>query len=255
MKNKFLLLFPLLLVVAMANQAQPDFTELHHEWMDRVNEEDTLNGLLFGRGYLLYRNGEALNGTPAASDRFNPGFDRELSTYRRLRLFRQDDGRYLTLGTVSYGSVPHILLTGWRLTPGGWKREIDLLLPEETDHDLTPGIRLQLDREREQWVRLANRHDPPSHIRRSYTKNAVYFSNGSRSDGWSGIADRYVYMKNPDYRVDLEASYLKRTGEGNVLEIGRYFTGSVRRGEGGIYVILWKPQPSDRWKIGLDYNF
>lgn len=245
----------LLLLIPVAVSAQPDFGSLQEKWIQAFNDETDINGLVFGRGYLFYRDGETFQIDLSFPDSVNFEPDGGLSSYSQLRLFRHDERRMVTAGTLRYRENPHVLLTGWRETPEGWKREIDILLSGRSETDLSTSVTQQLDAEREEWVRLANRHDPAAHIRASYTEGAVYFSNGSRSDGHTGIAERYSYMKNPGYQVDLEAAWQLPVSGNRVLEVGRYFTGDVRRGDGGLYVILWQPQAPEKWKIVLDFNF
>lgn len=63
-------------------------------------------------------------------------------------------------------------------------------------------------------------------------------------------------MENPDYQVDLKEQQLWEISEELILELGRYFTGPERTGNGGIYVILWEQErPSKEWMIALDFNF
>lgn len=248
--------FIAVLLVFVSSQAysQPDFTSLQNDWISSVNKGESVQQLLFPEGYLFY-----LDGSTTFSSRGNSaedfGIDGTLADYRQIKQFKHDGFRYLTLADVSLNQKEYVLLTGWKKDETGWTREIDVLLAQISGSGVSHTVRQQLDKKRTEWVELANQHDPATHIRTSYTKDAVYFSNGSRSDGHSGIAERYAYMENPDYQVDLEVSYLRQISDTRILEVGRYFTGKERRGSGGIYVILWQDQPAEDWKIGMDFNF
>lgn len=247
------LLLLLLIIAPVVGLAQPDIATLQNQWMESLTEGEDIQHLLFQDGYLFYKDGETIE----MKSKDNYGIGQELSAYSTLQVFKHDTSRYMSLGKINYGKQSHLLLTGWRNIEESWVREIDILLasPLDLQGELTTMLRKQLTEEREEWVTLANRHNPLAHVQSSYTADAVYFGNGTRSDGHSGIAERYSYMENPDYLVDLEAGHQVQSKEDEVLEVGRYFTGEVRRGTGGLYVILWQKQAPADWKIKLDYNF
>lgn len=250
---KSLLSLILLLFISITGRAQPDVDHLQARWMASVNEEDEIQNRLSPLGYLFYKDGGAFE----VENNSNYPLEGKLTAYATIRIFRHDALRYMSLGRLKLGDEPYLLLTGWRDTEEGWTREIDIMVGRDPEipSELSVSLKKQLWETRNEWVRLANRHDPLNHVQNSYTADAVYFGNGTRSDGHSGIAERYSYMENPDYQVDLEAAYQIQYQKEEVLEVGRYFTGEVRRGTGGLYVILWQRQASGEWKIKLDYNF
>jgi hypothetical protein len=148
-----------------------------------------------------------------------------------------------------------LLFTGWRVVDGDWKKEIDGILIRQADQLLISNdLSETIDQQREDWVTLANQHDPQPYINALYSEGATYFSNGQLSEGRAEIVERYVYMENPNYQVDLEKEKLWLVSDEQILEVGRYFTGPERIGDGGIYVVLWE-QIDDRWMIALDFNF
>ena len=170
-----------------------------------------------------------------------------LQRYIPLQTFQHDKFRYLTVGKLIISADSLLLLTGWREVEGSWLKEIDVVLTIESSSTKIDNETEQLlSDERRKWVNLANEHNPEAHIKVSYTEDATYFGNGQKSEGRQEIAERYFYMENPNYQVDLEKKQLWRISENNVLEVGRYFTGSERRGNGGLYVILWEEQKSGR---------
>lgn len=244
----------LLTFISLQVYSQPDFNSLQNEWISSVNKGESFQQLLFPKGYLLYFDG---NTTFSSQERpvDDFGIDGKLADYQQIKQFKHDEFRSLTLADVSQDQKQYALLTGWKKTGTTWTKEIDVLLTQISDSKVSNSVKQQLDKKRTEWVELANQHNPANHIRTSYTKDAVYFSNGMRSDGYSGITERYEYMKNPNYQVDLEASYLRQISDTQILEVGRYFTGKERQGNGGIYVILWQKQSDEDWKIGMDFNF
>jgi hypothetical protein len=178
-----------------------------------------------------------------------------IEAYNHKQTFQHDRDRFITVGTLDTEIGNQALVTGWRKVDGEWKKEIDVILTiSGTLYKPADTLMENLNQERRKWVKLANQHNPENHIRQSYTEDATYFGNGQKSEGRSEIADRYFYMENPNYQVDLEKEQLWSISENHVIEIGRYFTGPEKVGTGGIYVILWQQQ-EEGWLIELDFNF
>lgn len=258
-------LFMLLMLVISGNTlfAQPGVKQMQQEWLMSLRYGQDLQSYQWDKGYFLYINDREIEAGDLREELKALGMDRP-DDYIHHGNFRHDNHRYFTVGMLEAPAKKAVLLTGWKFTANGWKKETDVLLPYlpgtsegEKKADLVPGENLseRLDEEREEWVRLANLHDPAAHIRYSYTPDAEYYSGGQNSEGHAGIAERYSYMENPQYQVDLEKERLWKISDQQVLEVGRYFTGAERRGTGGLYTILWEKQPEGEWKIAMDYNF
>lgn len=236
-------------------QAQPDLISLQEEWVHSVKVGESVSDFYWSGKSLVY---SKIN-TADAEALIQFAQSKELSSlqnYRHLSYFRHDDLRYVTIGQLFSETDSLLILTGWRDVKGSWKKEIDIILTQISNTTETSDkINRLLNEERREWVKLANEHNPEVHIKATYTKEATYFGNGQRSEGWEEIAERYYYMENPNYQVDLEKEQLWKLSDEHILEIGRYFTGSERVGTGGIYVILWQKQQDGSWLIELDFNF
>ncbi|MGN8225217.1 hypothetical protein [Gracilimonas sp. BCB1] len=252
MKKAFLLFF---LLAGITAQAQPDLHSLQQEWVDTLRMGESTSGFYWDGRSLIYskiKTGDA----ESLMQVLRKEEIQNLKRYTHHQAFQHDKFRYITVGRLITSTDSLLLLTGWREVEGSWLKEIDVILAIEsgTTQISSESDRL-FDQERKKWVELANQHHPESHIKVSYTEDATYFGNGQKSEGRQEIADRYSYMENPNYQVDLKKERLWKISESNVLEIGRYFTGSERRGNGGLYVILWEEQESGVWQIELDFNF
>ena len=244
----FLVVWPLKL------HAQPDFVSLQQSWVDSLNTGASVSSFYWEDRNLIY----SVNESSFADSVTHLVLSEEmtgLEDYEHLDTFRHDDSRYITIGILSSKTNSMLLFTGWRDVDGDWKKEIDGILIRQADQLLISNeLSQSIDKQREDWVTLANQHDPLSHINTLYSEGATYFSNGQLSEGRAEIVERYVYMENPNYQVDLEKEKLWLVSDEQILEVGRYFTGPERIGVGGIYVILWE-QIDDRWVIALDFNF
>lgn len=252
MKKTFFLfgvIFPALPLLALA---QPDFESLQRQWVQKIYSDESTAAFYWPKGALLYVNSEVIDFQALHAVLYEQG---DSITYQQEKIFEHDQHRYITIGMLKTSMDAILLVSGWRKTGDGWKKEIDILLTLKAPKmQPAPALIAQLDAERKQWVALANKHDPKTHISYSYTSDAVYFGNGQRSDSTS-IAERYSYMKNPNYQVDLEKHYVRPISAREVLEVGHYYAGRREENAGGLYLILWQKSDSDRWKIALDFNF
>ena len=249
---KKLLIFLVLLPLNL--QAQPDFVSLQQSWVDSLNAGASVSSFYWEDRNLIY----SANKSSSADSITHLVLSEEmtgLEDYEHFDTFRHDDQRFITVGSLSSDTDTMLLFTGWRVVDGDWKKEIDGILIRQADQLLISNdLSETIDQQREDWVTLANQHDPQSYINALYSEGATYFSNGQLSEGRAEIVERYVYMENPNYQVDLEKEKLWLVSDEQILEVGRYFTGPERIGDGGIYVILWE-QIDDRWMIALDFNF
>ncbi|MEQ8523895.1 hypothetical protein [Gracilimonas sp.] len=244
-----------LLFIWTGVQAQPDFISLQEEWLHTVKAGESTSDFYWSEKNLIYSKINTEN-TEALTQFTQSKKLSSLQKYHHFSSFRHDDLRYVTTGQLLTESDSLLILTGWRDVDRSWKKEIDIILTQKSNTtEVSKKINQILNEERLEWVKLANKHNPEAHIKATYTKDATYFGNGQKSEGWQEIAERYFYMENPNYQVDLEKEQLWKLSDEHILEIGRYFTGSERVGTGGIYVILWQKQHDESWLIELDFNF
>lgn len=227
--------------------AQQSIQEIQSVWLKgKIGEVHYWDNY---KGY-LYSEKEGLRSVKEIIDSGRSG-----GLYKEAEAFEHDQRRILTLGKVTSVKKPFYLISAWRLNEAVWMKEMDLAIDVSEYEAVSESLLEILRSERREWVEYANRHNPDEHITVSYTVEAVYLSGGKESRGQEEIASRYSYMENPNYQVDLEGRHIQQLGDKSVLEVGRYFTGSVKKGNGGVYLILWQKQKNNEWKIGFDFNF
>lgn len=243
------------LLLSSFTLAQPDFEKLQNDWIQKLQTGESVADLYWeGKNfsYIIIDSTDTGNFMQFIKNNPVSGVEK----YKHEQVFRHDDNRFVSVGNLKTDTSDILLLTGWRNVDGNWKKEIDVILAQKLSDLQVPGkILAGIDSERKKWVQLANQHNPKAHIAESYTENASYFASGRKSTGREEITERYVYMKNPNYQVDLEKERLWGISDDNLLELGRYFTGTEHVGDGGIYVILWERQNPGYWQIALDFNF
>jgi ketosteroid isomerase-like protein len=242
----FLIILFLLTGIAYA---QPEFTDLQNDWMNAIGSEK-ISGMYSDRGSLIYFDHSAIDEETLAEQLKGGNWK-----YSKVEYFRHDLQRNLVVGELSSEQESFLIASGWIRTKEGWKKAIDIILPKGSATAASAQINSELDVHRKEWVRLANLHDPLSHVSATYTSDATYFGAGQLSQGHDEIAERYFYMENENYQVDLEAVRLWSIDSERVYEVGRYFTGSERQGSGGLYTILWERTEEGKWLINLDFNY
>lgn len=251
-KPAFLFIISLLPFLALS---QPDFEGLQNKWVEALRTAESTSGFYWEGKSFTFAKIDSVHATHMIQ-RIRSEQLTGLKNYIQEQIFKHDDNRFISVGVLETERKDLLLLTGWRNVDGSWKKEIDVMLSLNSNSaNVEESLQSELEEERRKWVELANQHKPEAHIEASYTKDASYFGNGRKSEGRAEIAERYFYMENPNYQVDLEKEYLWNISDKNVLEVGRYFTGAERVGTGGLYVILWEKQEEGNWQIELDFNF
>ena len=251
----FRVFFLVLILYPAFSFAQTELVSIQQQWVDTLKSGESVSAFYWQSQSLVYLKIQS-SGSEISSETIKSGNIYGIKSYQHRQTFEHDANRYITAGHLDTEMGDQALITGWRNVDGEWKKEIDVLLSLDTT--LTqPEASLQqkLDQEREKWVELANQHNPKNHIEQSYTQDTTYFGNGQKSEGHSEIAERYFYMENSNYQVDLEKENLWKISDSNIIEVGRYFTGPEKVGTGGLYLILWELQENQSWQIKLDFNF
>ncbi len=231
---------------AMGAVAQENFSALQSRWLEDAKQGEDVSAYQWERGYLLYPEGAA---TLLA----------QLSDYQLRIHISHDPVRFITIGTVenTLQQKEMLMITAYRNTKEGIKKEMDVVLPTDEPYEFGKEVAAEqeIGLRREEWVELANQHNPARHIKAMYTQDATYLSAGRLSLGWEEIIERYAYMESESYSVDLVKKYLYQLSADKVIEVGRYYTGNNTSGPGGIYFILWTKSASGKWDIELDFNY
>lgn len=159
----------------------------------------------------------------------------------------QGKNNYFEIGYYVYEKARYGFVIGWKKVDETWLREIDILFKTEDAPEIEVS---QINDARNLWMKLSNAHDPKALIQQVYTPDAVYVNQGKVYTGTEEITQRYSYMSNPNWKIQLNA---KKTQEiqGNLFfEIGQYISNGT-----GHYVIIWERQENGEWQACLDFNF
>jgi len=163
------------------------------------------------------------------------------------KLIPHRDNNYFEIGHYQFKKSTFAYLIGWKKVENNWLREIEILF--KTD-DTSKTDRSEIDKAREKWVELSNAHDHKVLVKEVYTPDALYINGGNSYQGTEQINDRYAYMSNPSWKIQLYPKELMQAQPGIYYEIGEY----VSNGKGH-YVIIWEKQESGEWQACLDFNF
>lgn len=184
----------------------------------------------------------------------------------KLLSFSEEQKRFLVLDTIQFieHDSTHIFdlgyykgwqkkdyayLIAWNKTEGKWKKEF------ETIHSFDKSAissfdEKEIDAARKLWVERSNSLDHRGLIENSYTSDAIYVNNGKVYKGTEEIVNRYSYMSQANWHIDLTGIKTFAVQENLVYEVGQYKSNGV-----GHYIILWEREESGTWKVALDFNF
>ncbi|MDR9418256.1 hypothetical protein [Gracilimonas sp.] len=211
---KFIYVLPLIFLPFLVQlQAQPNLDSLQQDWVQSLKEGAPKANYYWNENQLIF---SKINTSDAESviQMLTSKPIAGLTSYKHIQSFRHDRFRFLTAGTLRTDTDSLLVISPWRDVEGEWKKEMDVILSQQLPSmKVRSGVLDKLNEEREKWVELANQHNPEAHITATYLEDASYISNGQKSDGHQEIIDRYVYMENPNYQVDLESEQLWQVSE------------------------------------------
>lgn len=107
----------------------------------------------------------------------------------------------------------------------------------------------EINKAREEWMKLCNQHDASTLIERMYTSNALYYNHKPMVIGRKAISLEYSYMNNGNYHLTLKPILSEMVNEKTVFEIGQC-SGNY----GGKYMIVWQKNESGVWQVLMDSN-
>lgn len=173
----------------------------------------------------------------------------KLVEQRTQAVVRQDDARYLELGYYKFSEKDptiYAYATGWLVVDGKWLREVEVVQPlfEQQEVQLR-----EIDRARERWVELSNEHDHEVLVKQLYAADGFYVNQGRHYQGTEAISERYSYMSQPNWQIELTAKSVMKVQNDLAFELGQYKSNGI-----GHYLIIWEKQ-GPVWKVLLDFNF
>ena len=133
----------------------------------------------------------------------------------------------------------------WRKNGDNFLKELEFL--SETTLFKTDSNGLKIARKK--WVDLCNTHNVSLLVKEMYLPIAIYHNNGRTIQGTTQITEEYKYMNNPNYNLTLTPIYFEPINENQIIEIGQC-SGSYK----GKYLLLWKKDNTNEWKILFDTN-
>jgi ketosteroid isomerase-like protein len=143
------------------------------------------------------------------------------------------------------GHKTYIYLHIW--DTGDQHKKIELEFIEESRS--SSPVTNEINKAREEWMRLCNQHDASKLIDKMYTENALYYNHKPMVVGRNAITREYSYMNNGNYHLKLDPIHSEMVNEKMVFEIGQC-SGSY----GGKYMIVWQKTASGVWQVLMDSN-
>jgi len=159
----------------------------------------------------------------------------------------QKENNYFSLGYYVFEKAQYGFIIGWKKVGEDWLKEIEILF--QKDKESTVDV-AEIDAARKKWVDLSNAHNHETLIKEVYTPDGIYVNQGKVDKGTDQIIERYAYMSNPNWKIQLYPKELLQVQADIFYEIGEY----VSNGKGH-YVIIWEKQENGEWQACLDFNF
>lgn len=159
-------------------------------------------------------------------------------------------GVYFSRGTHNSRDTTKPMLKSmiaWKKVAGNWKKELEVIYP------VTVAIPEGLDSlaaARNQWLQLANAHQPAQLVADIYQPNAIYLNDGYAYTDRAAIAEKYAYMTSEKWSIALKSWFQSVVQADIYYDLGRYYT----QGQGH-YCFVWQRTAADNWQLILDFNF
>lgn len=200
-------------------------------------------GMLWGRNYFQDANPVTTQWT-----NWQPGLGR-LVEQRTQAVVRHDDTHYFEMGYYKFSEKDptiYAYTTAWKLVEDQWLRELEVVQPLFEQQEANTR---EIDRARELWVERSNAHDHEKLVSQSYASDGYYVNQGKHYRGTEAISERYSYMSQPNWQIELTPVSVMKVQNEMVYELGQYRSNGV-----GHYIIIWEKQ-GEWWKVLLDFNF
>ena len=248
------LVFILSMDVSMA-QISKDLRRARNKWVHRINRNSKSLERLYLKQSLMILSDEVVFGQMPILQLVAEKRDlfERFSDTKSIRLYEHSDRKVLDVGTIYVEDDQKNIVdslhyyTAWRKIGDDWLREVDIILPIAK----TAPVSGQIDALRSAWVKFANGDNPDKLVNNLFTYDAMYLNNSELSRGQEDIMKRLAFMKDPAFHINLSNKETFAAGENTVADIGNWITNEFV----GYYLILWKFENEDDWKIYLYFNF
>jgi len=236
-------------------QVSKELQRAHKKWLHRVNKNSKRLDRLYLKQSLLITQDETVFGQMPIMQLVaqKREFYKSLSSSHSIKLFEHSDRKVLDIGNIFMEDENDMIIDtlfyviAWRRVGDDWFHEVDIIFP--ADKIATGGG--ELNRPRSAWIQYANSDQVELLANGLFLPDGMYLNNSELSKGHPAIARRLEFMKNPNFHINLETKELYAVEKKTVIDIGNWITNEFV----GYYLIIWKKDENDSWKIFLYFNF
>ncbi len=107
----------------------------------------------------------------------------------------------------------------------------------------------QIAQRRNEWIERCNANDASDLVTNLYSRDPIYFNHKKVIASRDALIKAYGYMNDEKYSLQLTPMHVEIVSSDVAFEIGQC-SGSYR----GKYVLVWKKDKKDRWRILIDSN-
>lgn len=255
LKSIVLSVFMFMLIANVSHaQAPKDFEKARSKWLHRTSKDAKKLPRLYLKQALMLHDDEVIRGQEAirlyVADHQN-AFVPFTSSESQL-LFIHSDRKVLDVGFLNVEDERKKIVDqssyvfAWRKVDDTWYHELDIIFSDKGQ-----TVADECAAERSTWIKYANGNDRAVMVNSLFLDDAIYLNNAEASIGQAAIADRFDFIKNPNFQINLKNEKFIKIDDSTAVDIGNWLTGDFV----GYYLILWKKDAAGAWKIFLYFNF
>jgi hypothetical protein len=253
-----LLLCSFVLFIACHKQEQeaaPDntVTELdnaNEKWMSIFNKKsgDVVDFYL-KNAVLITENGDCYRGNLEIASFYQKYFNdiAVIQSVIKHGRFPDQVNIYEMWSFVTQKNDEYEVVTSWAMDGKVWRKELEIIAKKESSE---PAPAALLSKEKLFTDIVNKEHNVKKLLEKLYLKDAYYYNRGKLYQGQKEIAQAYSYMGQSGYPLRLTTDHVVMVKQNLAFEVGTWFAG-----ETGKYILIWKKQPHNDWKIILDSNY
>ncbi|MEP7321756.1 MAG: hypothetical protein ABI761_07545 [Saprospiraceae bacterium] len=215
-------------------------------WATLINSNtDELKNIYLPNAMKVNTKGEVLSGNTVINT-FYKNNPLHIDSLKVLLRTQASQTKVYEIGKIySTNQKAYNYLHIWHISDKEKKIELEFIEPSGSSGSVTNEI----NKAREEWMKLCNQHNASILIERMYTPNALYYNHKPMVIGRKAITMEYSYMNNGNYHLMLKPILSEMVNEKTVFEIGQC-SGNYA----GKYMIVWQKNESGVWQVLMDSN-
>ena len=201
---------------------------------------------------LINNNGDCIIGNNQINDYYKNNL-KELSSIKSIKTYVRvvAEANVYEIGFY-YTKIKSIYsyLTSLRKNGNNWYRELEVLSKNTINNNTNFNKDIDIKRKMISDI-INNEHNVKKLVEKVYENKAYYYSRGNLIQGREKIINSLTHMSNLNSIFNLKPETKIQINPDKAYEIGEWNL-NQRTGK---YILIWRKQSNDDWKIMLDSNY